>query len=100
MVPFCVLLLTNHLDDVTYVWWYDNEGAIQSYGIDIVQDLPYFLVLLLCSECLGRLLHVQSRMHNSDRCILSFPPSSSLSAVDTDINHTDKIRDCCGTVGL
>jgi hypothetical protein len=31
-------------------WWYDNEGAIQSHGINFVQNLPHFLVLLLCFE--------------------------------------------------
>jgi hypothetical protein len=37
-------------DDVAYVWWYDYQGAIQSHGINFVQDLPYFLVLLLCFQ--------------------------------------------------
>jgi hypothetical protein len=38
------------VDDVVYVWWYDKQGVIQSNGINFVQDLPYFLVLLLCFE--------------------------------------------------
>jgi hypothetical protein len=32
------------------VWWYDHEGAVQSHGINFIQDLPYFLVLLLCFQ--------------------------------------------------
>jgi len=40
------------INDVAYVWWYDKQGAIQSHGINFIQDLPYrdFLVLLLCFE--------------------------------------------------
>jgi hypothetical protein len=38
------------VDDVAYVWWYDRQGTIQSYGINFVQDLPHFLVLLLCFD--------------------------------------------------
>jgi hypothetical protein len=38
------------VDTVAYVWWYDNEGVIRSDGIDFIDDLPYFLVLLLCFE--------------------------------------------------
>ena len=27
-------------------WWYDRQGAIQTSGIDFVEDLPRFLILL------------------------------------------------------
>jgi hypothetical protein len=37
-------------DDVAHVWWYDRQGAIQSHGINFVQDLPYFLVVLLALQ--------------------------------------------------
>ncbi|KAF9458041.1 hypothetical protein BDZ94DRAFT_1301484 [Collybia nuda] len=35
------------LDDVVWIWWFDRQGAIQSAGINFVQDLPYFVVLLV-----------------------------------------------------
>ena len=30
------------VDDVAYVWWYDHEGAIQSHGVNFVQDCHTF----------------------------------------------------------
>ncbi|CAE7076335.1 unnamed protein product [Rhizoctonia solani] len=39
------------IDSTLWVWWHDRQGAIESTGIDFVQDLPYLLVLLLA---LGR----------------------------------------------
>ncbi|KAI0055907.1 hypothetical protein BV25DRAFT_1921449 [Artomyces pyxidatus] len=38
------------VDDVAWLWWYDRQGAIQSTGVDIVKDLPRFLVLLLAMQ--------------------------------------------------
>jgi hypothetical protein len=35
---------------VAWIWWYDRQGAIQSSGIDFVQDLPRFLVLLFALQ--------------------------------------------------
>jgi Fungal protein kinase len=89
---------------VAYVWWYDNEGAIQSHGINFVQDLPYFLVLLLCFERFtsrdwGVMPTFRSKEHDTDYCLLSFPPPPTLFAVDVEINHTDKIRGHFGIVG-
>jgi len=34
------------LDDVVWVWYYDRQGTIQSSGINFIQDLPRFMVLL------------------------------------------------------
>lgn len=85
------------------VWWYDNEGAIQSQGINFVQDLPHFLVLLLCferftsSHC-GIIPTFGSAEPDTGHCLLSFPRPPSLSAVNVVINHTDKIRDHLGIV--
>ncbi|QRV90408.1 hypothetical protein RhiJN_18426 [Ceratobasidium sp. AG-Ba] len=42
------------VDQVLWVWWYDRQGAIQSTGIDIVQDLPRFAALLLAFQRFGR----------------------------------------------
>jgi Fungal protein kinase len=94
----------NPVDDVVYVWYYDNEGAIQSHGINFVQDLPYFLVLLLCFERFtprdwGIVSEFKFAAQEADKCLLSFPPTPSLSAVDIVIDQTDKIRDHFGIVG-
>ncbi|KAI0055911.1 hypothetical protein BV25DRAFT_1894866 [Artomyces pyxidatus] len=52
----CSSIAVNHainlliVDDVAWVWWYDRAGAIQSTGVNIIQDLPRFLVLLLAMQ--------------------------------------------------
>ncbi|KAG0691562.1 hypothetical protein DFH29DRAFT_88823 [Suillus ampliporus] len=33
-------------DDVIWIWYYDRQGIIQSSGINFIQDLPRFMVLL------------------------------------------------------
>ncbi|TFY83676.1 hypothetical protein EWM64_g323 [Hericium alpestre] len=38
------------IDDVAWIWWYDRTGAIQSEGINFVQDLPRFIVLLFAFQ--------------------------------------------------
>ncbi|KAF8877383.1 hypothetical protein BD779DRAFT_1475263 [Infundibulicybe gibba] len=38
------------INNVAYVWYYDNENSVQSCGIDFIDDLPYFLVLLLAFQ--------------------------------------------------
>ncbi|TFY79034.1 hypothetical protein EWM64_g4979 [Hericium alpestre] len=37
-------------NDVAWIWWYDRTGAIQSEGINFVQDLPRFIVLLFAFQ--------------------------------------------------
>ncbi|KAG8914764.1 hypothetical protein FRC03_005773 [Tulasnella sp. 419] len=47
--------LDDHLSVMTMViigsvirmWWYDRQGAIQTYGINFVEVLPYYVVLLI-----------------------------------------------------
>ncbi|KAG2035199.1 hypothetical protein BDR03DRAFT_535397 [Suillus americanus] len=34
------------VDDVMWIWYYDRQGTIQSSGINFIQDLPRFMVLL------------------------------------------------------
>ncbi|KAG2032563.1 hypothetical protein BDR03DRAFT_1094849 [Suillus americanus] len=34
------------VDDVMWIWYYDRQGTIQSSGINFIQDLPRFIVLL------------------------------------------------------
>ncbi|KAG1883332.1 hypothetical protein F4604DRAFT_1982804 [Suillus subluteus] len=49
---FAANLAVNHLinlivvDDVMWIWYYDRQGTIQSSGINFIQDLPRFMVLL------------------------------------------------------
>ena len=103
--PFRVPLLRIPVDDVAYVWWYDNEGSIQSHGINFVQDLPYFLVLLLCFDrfapsdwgIITTLQPAGLSGRDGNCCQLSIP--SSPSAVEVDIDHSDKIRGHYGIVG-
>lgn len=35
---------------MAWIWWFDRQGAIQSAGINFVQDLPYFVVLLVAFQ--------------------------------------------------
>ncbi|PVF92559.1 hypothetical protein CPB86DRAFT_744149 [Serendipita vermifera] len=40
-------------DDVLWLWWYDRQGALQSHGINFLQDLPSLMVLLFAFQRLG-----------------------------------------------
>ncbi|KAG1768856.1 hypothetical protein EDD22DRAFT_999864 [Suillus occidentalis] len=37
-------------DDMIYLWYFDRQDAIQCSGINFVQDLPRFMVLLLAMQ--------------------------------------------------
>ncbi|KAF8484070.1 hypothetical protein DFH94DRAFT_338639 [Russula ochroleuca] len=88
------------VDHEAFVWWYDNKGAIQSYGIDFINDLPHFLVLLLCFERFTpEDWGVVSRFHFSpqeagDHCQLTFP-----SGPEIDITLDNKIHGHYGIKG-
>jgi hypothetical protein len=106
MVPIRVPLLTILVDDVAHVWWYDNQGAIQSHGINFVKDLPHFLVLLLCFdrftlEDWGIIPSFIPEGGGTNGCSLSFlpPPSSSSSPVEVKIIHTEQIHRHYGIKG-
>ncbi|KAG2107426.1 uncharacterized protein F5147DRAFT_653300 [Suillus discolor] len=49
---FAANLAVNYLlsiivvDDVAWIWYYDRQGIIQCSGINFIQDLPRFMVLL------------------------------------------------------
>ncbi|KAG1903595.1 uncharacterized protein F5891DRAFT_1210137 [Suillus fuscotomentosus] len=64
---FAANLGVNHLlnliivDDVMWIWYYDRQGIIQCSGINFIQDLPRFMVLL--DEDLGM---VDLLLHTSD----------------------------------
>ncbi|KAG2071556.1 hypothetical protein BDR04DRAFT_1075264 [Suillus decipiens] len=34
------------IDDVMWIWYYDRQGIVQCSGINFIQDLPRFMVLL------------------------------------------------------
>ena len=74
------------------MWWYDNEGAIQSYGIDLFEDLPHFLVLLLCFDRFTpKDWGIVSEFEAAGKdAVLSFPPFPSTLKVS--IDQTNKIR--------
>lgn len=38
------------IDDVIWIWYYDRQGCIQSEGINFLDDLPSFLVLLFALQ--------------------------------------------------
>ncbi|CAE6352121.1 unnamed protein product [Rhizoctonia solani] len=38
------------IDAIVWIWWFDRQGAIQSKGINIIEDLPRFLVLLFAFQ--------------------------------------------------
>ena len=83
------------------MWWYDRQGAIQSHGINFVQDLPYFLVLLLCfdrftPEDWGVIPAFNSK-NKANYCTLSLPVPP-LCIVDIKIDE-NTIRGHFGIVG-
>ncbi|KAG2104721.1 uncharacterized protein F5147DRAFT_263040 [Suillus discolor] len=49
---FAANLAVNYLlniivvDDIAWIWYYDRQGIIQCSGINFIQDLPRFMVLL------------------------------------------------------
>ncbi|KAG1796393.1 uncharacterized protein HD556DRAFT_299238 [Suillus plorans] len=40
-------------NDIIYLWWFDRQHAIQCAGINFVQDLPRFVVLLFIMQRMG-----------------------------------------------
>ncbi|KAG1897795.1 uncharacterized protein F5891DRAFT_505686 [Suillus fuscotomentosus] len=40
-------------NDIIYLWWFDRQHAIQCAGINFVQDLPRFVVLLFILQRMG-----------------------------------------------
>ncbi|KAG2356842.1 hypothetical protein BDR07DRAFT_1422043 [Suillus spraguei] len=53
---FAANVAVNHLinlivvDDIMWIWYYDRQGIIQSSGINFIQDLPRFMVLLFALQ--------------------------------------------------
>ncbi|KAI0313135.1 hypothetical protein OF83DRAFT_580074 [Amylostereum chailletii] len=41
-------------DDLLWLFWFDRQGTIQTTGINFIQDLPRFMVLLLALSRLDR----------------------------------------------
>jgi hypothetical protein len=40
-------------DEKVWLWWYDRQGPLQVAAIDLIRELPRFLVLLLCMQRFG-----------------------------------------------
>ncbi|KAG1869234.1 hypothetical protein C8R48DRAFT_700775 [Suillus tomentosus] len=40
-------------NDIIYLWWFDRQHTIQCAGINFVQDLPRFVVLLFIMQRMG-----------------------------------------------
>ena len=47
---WCRIPLLTVTDERVHIWFYDRQGAIQSYGLDIIKNLPHFFVLLLALQ--------------------------------------------------
>jgi len=96
-----IYLYCLHIDDVAYLWWCDREGVIQSYGINFIQDLPYFLVLLLCiqrfdSDNWGIISAIRRPETTPKQHSISIPLSPS---VDVTFDPDNKLRGHYGIVG-
>lgn len=37
-------------DDVAWIWYFDRQGAIQTTGINFIQELPYLAALLFAFQ--------------------------------------------------
>ncbi|KAG9031457.1 hypothetical protein FRB95_002703 [Tulasnella sp. JGI-2019a] len=88
--------------DIVHIWWFDRQGAIQTNGLNFVQHLPYFLVLLfalqrmemkICRENASPLelsLEPQESYHYSmvGRATKVFPAASS----SVDHRHSFDLR--------
>ena len=90
-----------HIDDIAYLWWCDHEGVIQSYGINFIQDLPYFLVLLLClqrfdADNWGIISAIRRPETMSNQHSISIPLSPS---VDVTFDPDNRLRGHYGIVG-
>ena len=102
---FVSITSPSFVDDLAYVWWYDNGGVIQSYGINFIEDLPHFLVLLLCFDCFSAKdwgIVSEFTEREAGHCVLSIPspdPSCPDSTFTIEIDQTEKIRGHVGIVG-
>ena len=102
---FVSITSASFVDDVAYVWWYDNEGVIQSYGINFIEDLPHFLVLLLCFDRFSAKdwgIVSEFTEREAGHCVLTIPspdPPCPDSTFTIEIDETEKIRSHHGIVG-
>jgi hypothetical protein len=79
-----------------YVWWYDRKGAIQSSGINLVQDLPYFLVLLVAFqqftlEDWGVIPYLSATKTNEP--VFTFPSPPNASPLKAVVGDKHELRD-------
>ena len=80
------------LDDVVWIWYYDRQGTIQSSGINFIQDLPRFLVLLYALQRLPDLGRNSAftEENGSHKIII---PDERFGNVDLELHtsHEDKV---------
>jgi hypothetical protein len=75
------------LDDMIWIWYYGLQGTIQSSGINFIQDLPRFMVLLYALQRLS--LDDWGRHTAFKKDQYSEIPDARLGVVDLEL-HTDE----------
>ena len=57
-------------DGVMWIWHYDRQGCIQSEGINFLEDLPTFLVLLYALQRLYTIFYrIFKLLSTQARCL-------------------------------
>ncbi|KAF8624594.1 hypothetical protein AX17_007087 [Amanita inopinata Kibby_2008] len=74
---------------VIYLWYYDSEGSIQTYGLDFFENLPHFGVLLLALQRFteaewGIIPQLHGALFNPSR-VLTIPCSATSNEPQTEI---------------
>ena len=102
-----------------WIWWYDRQGAIQTQGINFVQDLPRFLILLFAFQRFkledwgfntildpqSEIIHGLKKVHKSNRFLPEShfvfpPPELSVSApVETTVLTKSPVHHVYSLVG-
>lgn len=85
-------------DDVAWIWFFDRQGAIQTTGVNIIQDLPYFAALLFAFQRFGvRNWGIEPSLQNSTNIFapfeMRFPTEEGQRPLKVLINPSDKIYD-------
>lgn len=86
VTPTCTHQPPASLDEAIYIWWYDRHGAIQCDGINLLRDLPRFVLLLMAIprlqlsdwgfldiDAVGRGMHERTSYTRKVPSIINFP---------------------------
>jgi hypothetical protein len=90
----CALIMV-FLDDVIWIWYYDRQGIIQSSGINFIQDLPRFMVLLYALQRFRLDDWGQNTAFKQDEKKGTHTikiPDADLGVVDLELHTSDKDR--------